>query len=136
MMLYIGAMATSLMVGSGIARYGGWRCSQASCLLFAVGYLVFHLAPSLLGLVVGSLIIGFAYGILNPPAAHLLNRVVNEKNGAIVFSIRFTGQPLGGVIATFVAPPVTLAIGWVDAVWIPIARRSRWRLMQPLRGLG
>ena len=135
MMLYIGAMATSLMVGGGIARYGGWRCSQASCLLFAVGHLVFHLAPSLLGLVVGSLIIGFAYGILNPPAAHLLNKVVNEKNRAIVFSIRFTGQPLGGVIATFVAPPVTLAIGWVDAVWIPIGTSIALALvMQPLRG--
>ena len=98
--VYLGGMVTSLLAGGLVARLGAWRVSQISLVLFALAHLV--IASGVLPLIaLGSFIIGFGYGLINPPAAHLMSKVVTPKNRNLVFSIRFTGVPLGGIMEFF-----------------------------------
>ena len=118
--MYIGAMTTSLMAGGMIARYGPWRTTQISAVLFGLGQLSIATAwiPTM---ALGSLVIGFGYGLVNPPASHLLAQVTTPKNRNFVFSIRYTGMPIGGVLAGLIAPSAALAIGWRTSLFITIA---------------
>lgn len=118
--VYLGGMVTSLFAGGLVSRLGAWRISQVSLVLFALAHLV--IASGALPLIaVGSFIIGFGYGLINPPAAHLLSKVVTPKNRNLVFSIRFTGVPLGGIAASTFAPAIALTAGWRVSMWTTIA---------------
>lgn len=118
--VYIGGMITSLLAGGLVGRLGAWRVSQVSLGLFALAHLI--ISSGLLSLIVlGSFIIGFGYGLINPPAAHLMSKVVTPKNRNLVFSIRFTGVPLGGIAASTFAPSVTLSFGWQSSMSVTIA---------------
>jgi predicted MFS family arabinose efflux permease len=108
---YMGAMASSLFAGPLVQRWGAWRTSQASLAFLATGHLIMMSGiPTVM--IVGSVVTGLGYGMMNPPALDLLNRVASAGNRNLVFSIRFTGVPLGGVFASLVAPPLALELGW------------------------
>lgn len=117
--VYIGGMITSLFAGGLVARLGAWRVSQVSLGLFACAHLV--IASGMLPLMaLGSFIIGFGYGLINPPAAHLMSKVVTPKNRNLVFSIRFTGVPLGGIAASTFAPAIALSLDWQTSMLVTI----------------
>lgn len=118
--VYLGGMVTSLFAGGLVARLGAWRVSQVSLALFALAHLVIA-SGSLALIALGSFVIGFGYGLINPPAAHLLSKVVTPKNRNLVFSIRFTGVPLGGIAASTFAPALALAEGWRASMAATIA---------------
>ena len=63
-------------------------------------------------MIVGSVVTGLGYGAMNPPALDLLSRVASPSNRNLVFSIRFTCVPLGGVLASLIGPPLALEFGW------------------------
>ena len=130
---YIGAMATSLLVGGFVQRFGAWRTSQSSLGMLAIGHLIL-MTGQLELMVLGSLATGFGYGMMNPPAMDLLNRVVTPSNRNLVFSVRFTGVPIGGVLASLVAPSLALAIGW-QATMLVVGALGLvlFAAMQPLR---
>lgn len=108
---YLGGMASSLFAGSLVQRLGAWRTSQMSLVLLATGHLIMMSGvPAIM--VVGSVVTGLGYGAMNPPALDLLSRVASPSNRNLVFSIRFTGVPLGGVLASLIGPPLALEFGW------------------------
>ena len=119
LILYIFAMISSLMAGGIVRRLGAWRSSQAALILIGVSHLMF-MNGSLLFLALGSIILGGAYGLLTPPASHLLSKIVTPKNRNLIFSIRFTGVPLGGILAGLLAPPVALEYGWRESMIVTI----------------
>ncbi|WPZ34368.1 MFS transporter [Thalassobaculum sp. OXR-137] len=130
---YIGAMTSSLLVGGFVQRFGAWRTSQCSLGMLAIGHLIL-MSGHLELMVVGSIATGFGYGMMNPPAMDLLNRVVTPSNRNLVFSVRFTGVPLGGVLASLVAPSLTLAVGWQPTMMVVGALGLvLFAAMQPLR---
>lgn len=108
---YVGAMVASLMIGGAVQRFGAWRSSQSSLALFAAGHLVI-MSGNVPLIIVGSFLVGLGYGMINPAALDLLNRVVSPQNRNLVFSIRFIGVPLGGVLASLIGPSLALAVGW------------------------
>jgi len=110
-LVYLGAMATSIIGGLGIRRLGALRTSQWA-LGFAGAGVLLAAAPSLVGLAVGSVLIGFGYGLTNPAGAHLLMRVSKPENRNLIFSVKQTGVPLGGVVAGLAAAPLALTFGW------------------------
>ena len=67
--VYLGGMITSLFAGGLVARLGAWRVSQVSLGLFALAHLIIS-SGALPLMALGSFIIGFGYGLINPPAAH------------------------------------------------------------------
>ena len=133
LILYIFAMISSLMAGGFVARFGAWRASQAALILIGISHLMF-MNGSLIFLSVGSIILGGAYGLLTPPASHLLSKIVTAKNRNLIFSIRFTGVPLGGILAGLLAPSVALEYGWRESMLVTVVISVVIAVaMQPLR---
>lgn len=130
---YIFAMLASLMAGGFVLRLGAWRVSQLALILFAASHALF-LTGSIAMIVLGSVLLGCGYGLVTPAASHLLSKIVTPANRNLVFSIRFTGVPLGGITAGLAAPAAALAFGWRDSVLVVIAIALALVLaMQPLR---
>ena len=130
---YIFAMLSSLTAGGLVARFGSWRASQLALLLFAAAHLMF-MTGSLGMIALGSAALGCGYGLVTPAASHLLNKIVTPANRNFVFSVRFTGVPLGGIAAGLAAPAMALEFGWRESVAVVIAVALLVMLaMQPLR---
>ncbi|MDE0808694.1 MAG: MFS transporter, partial [Alphaproteobacteria bacterium] len=130
---YIFAMLSSLTAGGLVARFGSWRASQLALLLFAAAHLMF-MTGSLGMIALGSAALGCGYGLVTPAASHLLNKIVTPANRNFVFSVRFTGVPLGGIAAGLAAPAMALEFGWRESVAVVIAIALLVMLaMQPLR---
>ena len=96
--VYLGAMTTSLMAGGFTSRWGPWRTCQVSLAMFVLAISMI-ISGHLVLIALGSFTVGLGYGLANPPAASILTRIATPQNQALIFSIRFTGVPLGGVIA-------------------------------------
>jgi MFS family permease len=131
--LYVGAMIMSLMIGGLIRRWGAWRTCQASLFLFSAAHLCL-MTGSLAMMLVGSVVLGFAYGMINPPASHLLAKVATPANRNFVFSVRFTGVPLGGILTSLVAPKLAIGMGWQASMLVTaVAGLVLFVALQPFR---
>ncbi|MCH7865751.1 MAG: MFS transporter, partial [Proteobacteria bacterium] len=132
-LVYLGAMATSVIGGLGVRRLGALRISQWA-LGFAGAGVLLAATPSLVGLAIGSVFIGFGYGLTNPAGAHLLMRISKPENRNLIFSVKQTGVPLGGIVAGLAAPPLALTFGWQWALLAgAVATLAFLAMIQPLR---
>lgn len=131
--VYGAAMVTSSVGGLWVRRWGACRISQVALALCAGGALL-AVTSSLLALAAGSLLIGLGYGLTNPSSSHLLGKRVLPENRNLIFSIKQTGVPLGGIAAGLIAPPLTVFFGqgWPFAV-TAVALLILIALLQPLR---
>ncbi len=104
------ALAT-IYGGNAVLRYGAARASQMAMLCCVAGMALFAFA-SIPAIALGSVAIGIAAGMVNPAAAHLL---VSHTPGArrnLMFSIKQTGVPVGGVITSLTAPAIAVNFGY------------------------
>jgi predicted MFS family arabinose efflux permease len=108
---YVGAILMSLAAGLVVRRFGAIRTNQIAALVLFVSMMTFAI-PHLVPMVIGSLGFGIAYGITNPAASHVMMKIASPTNRNLIFSIKQTGQPLGGVLAGLMAPPIAVAFGW------------------------
>lgn len=130
--VYAAAMLASLSGGALVARYGAIRVSQAGLLLCAVGLSVTALR-SVAATAVGAVLVGLGYGPVTPASSHLLARSTPAHRMSLVFSLKQTGVPLGGVLAGAVVP-VLLGFGWQAALlWVALATVGCALVAQPLR---
>jgi len=133
--VYIGAMTTSVVGGAVVRRFGPLRCSQIALACAATGSALTTL-PLLTAIVLGAVFIGFGYGLTNPPAAQMLMKVTKPSNRNLVFSIKQTGVPLGGVAAGLLAPSIALTFGWQTALLSGAAFAAGVMVvLQPLRSV-
>lgn len=116
-LVYLAAALSSLGAGSLVGALGPWRTGQVAMLLAAAGTLLASL-PHLAALALGSIAIGAGYGLLNPASSDLLARHSPPGRRNLVFAIKQTGVPLGGVGAGLIAPPLALAAGWAAPLWL------------------
>ena len=131
--VYLGAMTTSLMAGGFTSRWGPWRTCQVSLAMFVLAISMI-ISGHLVLIALGSFTVGLGYGLANPPAASILTRIATPQNQALIFSIRFTGVPLGGVIAGLAGPQLALTYGWQASLAMPLGLIAiSGLLMQPLR---
>ncbi|MCZ6845564.1 MAG: MFS transporter, partial [Alphaproteobacteria bacterium] len=123
----------STVAGFQLRRWGPVRVSQASLMFCAAGAGL-AVIPSLAAVAAGSIVIGFGYGMTNPAASELLLRIMPAGRRNLIFSIKQTGVPIGGVLAGLTAPPISQSFGWQ---WAPaVAAISCFMLallIQPLR---
>jgi MFS family permease len=113
--VYIGAICSTLYSGTLIARWGPIRMSQAGLVLCATGLALATTGIPMLGMI-GAIVIGFGYGPITPASSHILIRTTPPHRLSIVFSIKQTGVPLGGVLVGLLVPPQEVAFGWVWAL--------------------
>lgn len=114
-LLYCGAIMSSLMAGQMVRRYGAIRVSQGGLVLCALG-LCTVLLPAVPAVVAGALMIGLGYGPITPASSHLLAVSTPAHRASLVFSIKQTGVPLGGMLAGLIAPTLALRSGPETAV--------------------
>lgn len=132
-LLYIAAMASSLVAGGLVRRYGACRTGQISMALTALGCLAVTI-PHLGALLAGSFAIGLGYGMPNPSAAHLLARHAPEHRRNLIFSIKQTGVPLGGMAAGLLGPSMAVAYGWeAGLLACAVAAAGLCLIAQPVR---
>lgn len=130
---YLGAMASSLASGAAVVRLGAIRISQIGLLLCALG-LALCAVPSVPVVAVGALLVGLGYGPVTPASSHLLARTTSPERLSLVFSVKQTGVPLGGMLAGALVPGLVLLSGWQAALlWVALASGLCAAIAQPLR---
>lgn len=113
-LVFAAAALSALFAGGIVRRYGSVRTSQLSLWLVGAGC-GFSALGELPLLALGAVVIGLGYGITNPAASQLLTRVPSRRMN-LIFSIKQTGVPIGGVLSGVIVPPLTLAAGWQTAL--------------------
>ena len=116
-MAYVGAMLSSLSAGAAVDKWGAIRASQMGLGLCALG-LVLCSAASLPAMAVGAVLIGLGYGPVTPASSHLLAKTTPVHRMSLVFSIKQTGVPLGGLMAGALVPTLALTTGWRGSLWV------------------
>jgi len=110
--LLAGAMLFSLVFGGNLStRWGAARVQQVGLALLVAGCLV-ATGPHLAFFFLSAVFLGLGYGLMTPSASHLLMRFTPAARRNLLFSVKQTGVPLGGIGAALVAPAVATAFGW------------------------
>ncbi|WP_427912814.1 MFS transporter [Ramlibacter sp. MMS24-I3-19] len=131
-MVYAAAMLASLSGGAVVARFGAIRVSQMCLVLCAAGLAIGAL-PSVAAVAIGAVLVGLGYGPVTPASSHLLARSTPAHRMSLVFSLKQTGVPLGGVLAGALVP-LLLGFGWQAALLcVAIANLACALVAQPLR---
>lgn len=122
---YFAAMLSGLATGGLIARFGALAVCQGAVVIAGLGLALGKVATlamvplavsPLIVLVLAGLLVGAAYGLVNPVSSHILARHTPPGAMALVFSIKQTGVPIGGAIAGAVVPTLVLVMGWPNAL--------------------
>ena len=127
------AMLLSAASGSLIRRWGAIRTIQIG-MAFSALCLLLALSTSQLLLFVAAALIGIGYGPNTPSGAHVLARVTPPRARALVFSLKQSGAPLGGLVAGLLIPATVISVGWQGAIGVSVAIAFVSILaLQPLR---
>jgi MFS family permease len=113
--IYAVAAFLSSFSGYFVRRYGAALISACALALSAAG-LVGIATGSIIIAVLASGSIGAAYGLTNPAASHLLFRFAPRNRQNIVFALKQTGVPLGGILAALLLPRLAQTYGWQMAI--------------------
>ena len=117
---YCGGILGSLGGGTLVARFGAIRVSQGGLVLCAAG-LALCAIPWLPSLALGAFFCGLGYGPITPASSHLLARTTPVHRMSLVFSVKQTGVPAGGILAGALIPPAMLLFGWQWALLMSAA---------------
>ena len=113
--VFFGAMLSTSAAGGIVMRFGAVRSSQITLWLIAAGCAL-SASGSIAALVAGAIAMGLGYGIPNPAASQLLARVPSKRGMNLLYSIKQTGVPIGGILSGMIAPPLAVAYGWQSAL--------------------
>lgn len=130
---YAAAMIGSLLGGTLVRRMGAIRVSQIGLVSCAVGLTLCSLS-SLPAIGLGALAIGMGYGPITPASSHLLALTTPAHRMSLVFSIKQTGVPAGGMLAGVIVPGALLIVGWQATLLLMAGVCLAWAVLaQPLR---
>jgi MFS family permease len=116
-LIYGVAAISSFATPDLLRRFGGIRLHQI--MLALTGAAMLALLPALaLGFVASAIVLGMAYGPLNPASTAMLARHTPASARARVFSLKQTAVPIGGALAGSLAPLLARLLGWRGAVGI------------------
>ncbi|MCC7274127.1 MAG: MFS transporter [Alphaproteobacteria bacterium] len=94
--------------GGLIIRHGALRMSQVSLALLGAG-LMLGAAGEVWLFVLSALVIGMGNSISTPASSHLLARYAPQRYAPLVFSVKQTGVPVGGMLAGAGVPLLLVA---------------------------
>jgi len=129
-----GTMGFMVVGGVSLRRFGSVRTLQLGALLGA-GALLVVATGSWPVLLLAAFAIGVGYGPSPPAGSDILARYAPSGRRSLIFSIKQSGVPLGGVLAGLILPPSIGAFGWRWAIGIGAALVvASVLVVQPLRG--
>ncbi|MDX2159287.1 MAG: MFS transporter [Hyphomicrobiaceae bacterium] len=118
--VYAAAAMLSSVAGLHVRRHGAAAMSILAMALSSAG-LVGIATGNVAIAIVASASIGAAYGLTNPAASHLLFRFAPRHRQNLVFALKQTGVPLGGMLAALLLPPLASRYGWQAATALSAA---------------
>ena len=134
--LLAAAMLVSLVLGGNLSnRWGATRVQQVGLALLVAGCVI-ATGPHIAFFFVSAISLGLGYGLLTPSASHLLMRFTPASRRNLLFSLKQTGVPLGGVAAALMAPAVATAFGWRWALVVSAVLMSALIVLFELRRAG
>ena len=132
-LVYGGSMVSSIASGGMLLRFGAFRVSQLCLLATSAGMLLCatgHMAT----FVIGGIILGIGNGPSTPAGSHVLARYTTPKNAPMMFSLKQTGVPVGGMMAGTLLPIFVIYFGWRGALVCAAAMSLAFvAFAQPLR---
>jgi predicted MFS family arabinose efflux permease len=135
--LLAAAMLVALAFGGNLStRWGACRVQQVALTLLLCGCAI-AIVPHVAFFFASALFLGLGYGLLTPSASHLLMRFTPPERRNLLFSLKQTGVPLGGMLSAMIAPVIASRFGWrwpllLVAVCLALlivllqSRRGRW----------
>ena len=105
------ATLATMFGGNAVLRFGAARTTQLVMLCCGAGMVLFAF-PHVAAIALGSVFVGIGMGLINPAAAHMLVTYTPPARRNIVFSIKQTGVPVGGVITGLTAPAIAVYAGY------------------------
>ncbi len=114
-LVFVGAISFTLLGGLLVKRFGAVRCSQAALAIAGAALAVTALGP-LAGMIAFAIVTGMGYGLATPGASHILARVTPAGRRGVVFSLKQSAVPIGGLIAGLIAPLAAAGLGWRGAI--------------------
>ena len=112
--MYVASTLSAGASGSFIQRYGALRVSQAALVLMGLG-LVFSWPSWAILFALTAFVIGAGSAVSTPASSDLLGRYCPPRRAPLIFSIKQTGVPVGGMLAGVLVPAFTIALGWEGA---------------------
>ncbi|MCA8927121.1 MAG: MFS transporter [Alphaproteobacteria bacterium] len=109
--LYGCGIATSVASGGVILRFGAFRMSQFALAMAGLGLLLCGLGWLWL-FPVAAMCLGLGMGPSTPASSHILARFATPQAAPLVFSIKQTGVPFGGMLAGLFLPFAVAVGGW------------------------
>jgi len=132
--VYLAAMFSTILGGAAVKRWGALGLSQVCLGITSVGLLMCSISHPVT-IVVGAMLIGLGYGPITPASSHLLIQSTPPERLSLVFSIKQTGVPVGGMLAGLLVPRVESWFGWqIATISVAVACLLCALLVKPLRG--
>jgi len=131
--LHAAAIMASASAAAFIKPFGGLRVSQVALLICAIG--LAGLAAGVVPLMaVAAFVMGFGLSVSTPASSEILARYAPPRYAPLVFSVKQTGVPVGGMMAGILVPLFVVALGWQGAFLAAAAMCLVFAAMlQPLR---
>ena len=131
--VYFVSMFTGSFCIGLIAKYGPIRILQVTAICSSLGLVMFTFSTPL-ATVLCAILLGLAYGPINPANAPVLIKVSNSRNRAVLFSIKQAGVTVGGAAASLVVPFVAFLWNWQAGVFaIALLGVLSILILQPMR---
>ncbi len=132
--MYILGMVSGLASGGLLSRFGAIRICQVALLACACAMVMAGMLPSWPIALLAAALIGFALGTVNPAGSRVLARHSPPRWRPLIFSVKQTSTPIGGMLAGLLLPPLMALYDWRLAV-IAIAAIPFLTMLavQPLR---
>lgn len=109
-------MATSFAGGRLAARYGPCAIA-AACAVATAAAMSIASAGTTFMLVIAGLVLGLAFGPETPASSTLLSKLVTDATRPLVFSIRQTGNQIGGMVGSLCLPLIA-TIAPIAGFWL------------------
>jgi MFS family permease len=110
----LGTMWYLAAAGDLLPKFGPIRTLQIGSAIAAVALLA-AIGDSWWAISLSAFLIGFGYGPSPTAGSDLLKRFAPKHHISLVFSVKQSGVPLGGVLAGLLLPPILSSAGWVAA---------------------
>lgn len=110
-LLYLASSISQLACGGFIIRYGALRMSQVSLVVIGIG-LMTGAAGNLPLLALAAVVIGSGTALSTPASSHLLARYSPPRHAPLIFSVKQTGVPVGGLMAGTLVPFLLMLVDW------------------------
>ena len=130
---YFASSIWQLSSGGFIIRYGPIRMSQFSLVIIGIG-LIMGVAGNLWVFAAAAALMGMGASFSTPSSSHLLARYSPPRYAPLIFSIKQTGVPVGGLLAGTMVPILLVIVGWQGAFMVTGAFCIVFAVMlQPVR---